>query len=126
MRQVSLTSMRSSAIGFRLPDAMEWWQSLRWVLLVFTVLVGIMLAGSFVSYERVLNSGHPWLPKRQCPGCLFCGMTRSFCAMSNGNWDQALQWNRGGPALYTLFWIWMLAGVAYSAFAAHGFLRRGI
>jgi hypothetical protein len=118
--------MRANAATFKVPTALEWWQSVRWVLLVFTVLIAITLAGSFVPYERVVSSGHPWLPKHQCPGCLFCGMTRSFCAMSNGSWDQAMQWNRGGPALYTFFWIWIAAGSAYSGLAAHGFLRRGI
>lgn len=106
------------------PSAAEWWQSLRWVLLVFTVIVAIALAGSFVSYEQVVSSGHPWLPQNQCAGCLFCGMTRSFCAMSDGQWKLATQWNRGGPVLYVFFWIWALAGIVYSGCAARSFLRR--
>lgn len=107
-----------------MPSAMEWWQSLRWVLLVFTLLVGFALLGSFVSYERVVSMGHPWLPSYRCPGCLFCGMTRSFCAMSNGHWTQASEWNRGGPALYLTFWAWFLVVLSYLGFSIHGFLRQ--
>src|SRR5687768_11330976 len=100
-----------------MPRAAEWWQSLRWVLLVFTFLVGLSLLGSFVSYERVVSVGHPWLPSHPCPGCLLCGMTRSFCAISNGRWGQASEWNRGGPALYAFFWFWLLMVVAYLSFS---------
>jgi hypothetical protein len=114
----------SGAFDLKMPSAAEWWQSVRWVLLVFTVLVSMTLIGSFVSYERVVSGGHPWLPTHHCSGCLFCGMTRSFCAMSNGNWAQAREWNRGGPALYTFFWIWILAGFAYSGLVAHRFVRN--
>jgi hypothetical protein len=105
----------------KLPSAAEWWQSIRWVLFVFTFMVGLTLAGSFISYQRVLTTGHPWLPAHHCPGCLFCGMTRSFCAMSNGSWEQAWQWNKGGPALYTFFWLWLLAAFVY---ATRRFPRR--
>ena len=96
-----------------MPSATDWWRSIRWVLLVFTLSVSLTLVGSFVPYERVVSAGHPWLPSRHCPGCLFCGMTRSFCAMSSGNWEQASEWNKGGPALYAFFWLWLLAVVLY-------------
>jgi len=46
-----------------------------------------------------------------CPGC---GMTRAFCALSSGRFDEALSWNRGAPALYTLFWLWTAAALAYA------------
>jgi hypothetical protein len=103
--------------GLLMPSAAEWWQSVRWVLLVFTVLIGLALSGSFVSYQAVITNGHPWLPRHYCPGCPFCGMTRSFCAMSSGEWRQAWQWNRGGPALYLLFWIWLVTSFVYVAYA---------
>lgn len=94
------------------PGRAEWWRSVRWVLMVFTFLVALTLIGSFVSYERVVSDGHPWLPTRRCPGCFLCGMTRSFCAMSSGRWQQASEWNHGGPVLYTFFWLWLsLSGV---------------
>src|SRR5688572_24531747 len=73
------------------------------------MLVALALLGSFVSYESVLAQGHPWLPTRQCPGCVFCGMTRSFCAMSSGRWQQASEWNRAGPIFYGAGWLWLLA-----------------
>jgi hypothetical protein len=93
-----------------MPTAREWWRSSQPVLLIFTILVGFALLGSFVSYERIVVQGHPWLPARVCPGCSFCGMTRSFCAMSSGRWREALNWNRGGPPLYACFWIWSVCG----------------
>ncbi len=90
------------------PDRHEWWAALRWVYLTFTILIVLTLAGSFVSYERVVTQGHPWLPaKRDHAPCAFCGMTRSFCAMSAGRRQDAQQWNRGGPVLYAFGWAWL-------------------
>jgi hypothetical protein len=106
----ALDGMRSPSFEdhFALPTLMEWWQSVRYVLLIITIAIALALAGSFVSYEQVAN-GHPWLPSRPCPGCPFCGMTRSFCAMSSGRWQEALTWNRGGPVLYVAAWLWLSA-----------------
>jgi len=109
-----------------MPAAADWWHSIRPVLLVFTCLVSVTLLGSFVSYERVVVVGHPWLPLHRCPGCLFCGMTRSFCAMSNGRWEQASEWNKGGPALYAFFWLWLLLAIAYLCFLIRGSLLRRV
>lgn len=97
-----------------LPTKTEWWFSFRWVFGVFTALVALAILGSFFSYEAVVVQGHPWLPTHQCPGCPFCGMTRSFCAMSSGRWQQAFEWNKGGPPLYGFFWVWLLMGFTYS------------
>jgi Protein of unknown function (DUF2752) len=126
LKDSSATLITQRAFGLKMPRATEWWQSVRWVLVVFTVLVTMTLIGSFVSYERVISSGHPWLPQHHCPGCLFCGMTRSFCAMSNGNWTQAREWNKGGPALYTFFWIWTVTAFAYSGFVTQRFAGRQV
>lgn len=92
-----------------LPTAREWWAAIRWVLLVFTLLIVLSMAGSFVPYERVVAQGHPWLPNIHCAGCPFCGMTRSFCAMSAGLWQDAIRWNSAGPFLYAIGWIWLFA-----------------
>jgi hypothetical protein len=97
------------------PSAREWWEALRWVLLVFTLLVMLTMAGSFVPYERVVTQGHPWLPHIHCSGCPFCGMTRSFCALSSGHWRDAVRWNRGGPFLYAVGWLWLLCSTAFAA-----------
>ena len=107
MEQVSQTRW------FVWPSWAEWWGALRWVLLTFTLLVALALAGSFYSYERVVAEGHPWLPHFHCAGCPFCGMTRAFCALSSGQLREALSWNRGAPALYTFFWLWLAAALAY-------------
>ena len=117
MKNSHATHLRENSFSLVLASAAEWWQSIRWVLVVLAVLIAITLAGSFVPYERVVREGHPWLPARQCPGCLFCGMTRSFCAMSSGHWKEASEWNRGGPALYMVFWFWLGLSFLYWAFA---------
>jgi Protein of unknown function (DUF2752) len=97
-----------------LPGPREWWEASRWVLLVFTLLVALALAGSFVSYESVVAQGHPWLPRASCPGCPLCGMTRSFCAMSSGRWAEAAAWNGGGPVLYAGGWLWLLLASGFA------------
>ena len=117
---MSVAAKERRVFGVLLPSAAEWWHSIRWVLLVFTVLIALALTGSFVSYQSVVANGHPWLPRHYCPGCPFCGMTRSFCAMSTGEWRQAWQWNRGGPVLYVLFCMWLVAANVY-AVVARGF-----
>lgn len=106
------------------PAAADWWFALRWVLLTFTLLVALSLAGSFFSYERVVSEGHPWLPHFHCAGCPLCGMTRAFCALSSGRLRDAVNWNRGAPALYTLFWLWTFAAAVYFARAARARLFR--
>lgn len=113
---ICTTAIERRVPGLLLPSAAEWWQSMRWVLFVFTVLVALALTGSFVSYHAVLTNGHPWLPRHYCPGCPFCGLTRSFCAMSSGEWQEAWQWNKGGPALYMVFWTWMVGASAYAVY----------
>lgn len=121
MKSPHATQLNEDSFRLVWPSAAEWWQSIRWVLLVLAVLMAITLAGSFVPYERVVREGHPWLPVRPCPGCLFCGMTRSFCAMSSGNWKEASEWNRGGPALYLVFWLCLALSFLYWAFALPSF-----
>lgn len=107
--------MVSSRFGtyFVMPTRLEWWLSIRYVLLILTILIGLALLGSFISYDRVISEGHPWLPTKQCPGCPFCGMTRSFCAMSSGRWQEAEAWNRGGPVLYVTGWLWLSASALF-------------
>jgi hypothetical protein len=107
MEQVSQTRW------FVWPSAREWWDALRWVLLTFTLMVALSLAGSFYSYERVVAEGHPWLPHFHCAGCPFCGMTRAFCALSAGRFQDAVRRNRAAPALYAAFWLWLAAAFTY-------------
>lgn len=105
-----------------LPTAREWWTAIRWVLLVFTGLILLTMAGSFVSYETVVAQGHPWLPSIHCTGCSFCGMTRSFCAMSAGLWQDAFRWNSAGPFLYTIGWIWLFGFFVW----IFGFIKKNM
>lgn len=104
-----------------LPSTAEWWQALRWVILIFSFLVLLTMLGSFVPYERVVQDGHPWIPKFVCSGCVFCGMTRSFCAMSAGYWNEAVRWNPGGPILYIVGWGWI---ISFFVFLARHFYNK--
>jgi Protein of unknown function (DUF2752) len=114
----------SQARRFVWPSAAEWWYALRWVLLTFTLLVALSLAGSFYSYERVVAQGHPWLPHFHCSGCPLCGMTRAFCALSGGRLADAACLNRAAPALYALFWLWLAAAITYFLTAARRVAHR--
>lgn len=96
----------------RWPNFQQWWEALFWVYLTFAFLFAFALAGSFFPYAKVVQEGHPWLPRKKCPGCILCGMTRSFCAMSAGHWVEAAAWNRGGPALYLVGWLWVGGSLA--------------
>jgi hypothetical protein len=118
MEQVSQTRW------FVWPSAREWWEALRWVLLTFTLLVVLSLAGSFYSYERVVAEGHPWLPHFHCAGCPFCGMTRAFCALSAGRFGEAVRWNRAAPALYAAFWLWSAVALTYLSASARRIAHR--
>lgn len=108
MFDVSRAQLKTSFVW---PSKAEWWQAIRYVLLVVTVIIMVTMMGSLISYERVIAEGHPWLPRIQCPGCPLCGMTRSFCAMSAGRVTEAWRLNRGGPALYSFGWIWLAGAV---------------
>lgn len=112
-----LDERNAPGASFVWPTAREWWSALRWVLLVFTLLVALSLAGSFFAYERVVAEGHPWLPRFHCAGCPLCGMTRAFCALSSGRWSEAVAWNRAAPFVYSAFWLWL-------TFAASALARR--
>jgi hypothetical protein len=69
------------------------------------------LSLSFAITPEDIESGRAWFT----PTCMFlrvfghpcptCGMTRAFSALSHGRLDDALRYNRGAPALYTLWWI---------------------
>ena len=109
---------RSTTTVTSWPTLREWWGALRWVAATFTLLVILTLAGSFVSYEQVVRRGHPWLPRRRCAGCSFCGMTRSFCALSHGRVEEARRWNRLGPPLYAAGWVWLAVACSLTLGAA--------
>jgi hypothetical protein len=109
-----------------LPGAAQWWEALRWVWLTFTLLIALAVCGSFVNYQNVLTGGHPWLPRIVCKGCAFCGMTRSFCAISNGRWQEACAWNRGGPPLYVGGWLWLAGSAALFSKDLRNHFRKNI
>jgi hypothetical protein len=104
----------------------QWWLPLRWVGLTLSFMLALALAGSFVPYEAVLTDGHPWLPQKICSGCVFCGMTRSFCAMSAGRWGEAADWNPLGPLCYGLSWLWVVICLIIVAKITYGKVARAV
>jgi hypothetical protein len=119
---MKLESIQTSAIIW--PSVSDWRLALRVLLIIFTGMIALAMAGSFFPYEQVVAHGHPWLPRFHCPGCMFCGMTRSFCALSSGRWQEAWQWNRGGPILYVSGWAWLLGATAVIAKSVREKLSR--
>jgi hypothetical protein len=57
--------------------------------------------------ERQVREGRP---------CVACGLTRSYYAMSRGEWGAAAEHNRAGPALYVAFWANSVGAVAFALF----------
>lgn len=106
--------------------ARQWWFSLRWVVVTLSLMLAVALAGSFIPYESVIANGHPWLPQKICSGCAFCGMTRSFCAMSAGRWGEATDWNPLGPLFYGLSWVWVATCLIFITKMACGKLARKV
>jgi len=86
----------------------------------FVVLV------SFVIRPEDIEAGRLWLSPPCTYRVLFghpcptCGMTRAFAALSHGDLDAALRYNRAAPIAYGLVW---LTTVASAALALHSALR---
>jgi hypothetical protein len=51
-------------------------------------------------------------------------MTRAFCALSSGRFQDAVRWNRAAPALYALFWLWTASALAYLFSSARRIAHR--
>ena len=76
-------------------------------LLAVLVLIGIFSFSAFLkinSIERIPLCFFKYLTHLDCPGC---GLTRSFIAISHGDWKGALHFNVLGPFiyLYLLFYL---------------------
>jgi hypothetical protein len=89
--------------------------------------LGLLVAASFTATAQDLESGRRWLwPKALLAGgathaCAFCGLTRSFCALSQGNVVGAWRYHTAGPVLYVTF---LAAGVWSTVSLASDFRRR--
>ena len=63
--------------------------------------VGVILTFLFVPEDAIHSVSRAIsFPHRDCP---LCGMTRAFCAISKGHFDQAVALNKGSVFLFTLF-----------------------
>ncbi len=108
---------------------------LAWVMLIYAGLMGRDLKIPHLPYVNVselLNLWAPtWGPKaasfpifrnihshslclfQRCTGlpCVFCGMTRSFARLSQGDWQTALQYHLLGIPFYAATWWIALSGL---------------
>lgn len=86
--------------------------------LPWMLVAGIPLAASFVPTARIPRI--PWLGHSRCLllkltgiPCPFCGGTRSFQALSRGEWSAGFDWNPLAAGLYFLAWGVLLAGAVF-------------
>ena len=90
---------------------------LRIVIFIISIVTTIVIFTSFVISLEDLEQGnvvlipHYLSQTSKHESCFLCGMTRSFIAMSAGNFAQAKRYNKSGPLLYGLFWITSLWGI---------------
>jgi hypothetical protein len=72
------------------------------------------LVASCVWSPAELAAGAPLelvgVPRRACPGCPLCGMSRAFAALSRLRVDEALAFNRGVLVAYPAAALLALAG----------------
>jgi hypothetical protein len=85
---------------------------------VSVLLLGVLLA-PWVLPASSLAAALPQCEARARGGeCSLCGMTTAFLHLSGGRWAEAREANRGGTALYSLFWLNTLAaGVVFGGVA---------
>lgn len=86
---------------------------------VVSVLVLGVLLVPWVLPATSLTAALPPCEARARGGeCSLCGMTTAFLHLSGGRWAEAREANRGGAALYSLFWLNTLAaGVVFGGVA---------
>lgn len=88
-------------------------------IIVFGILAVVLslpvLGASLALSDSLISGRFHFLPCFQKTvfqrECLTCGMTRSFGAMWKGNLRLASEFNRGGPATFTGFWILLFLGI---------------
>lgn len=85
------------------------WKKLKIFSLPMTIIVAIVLAGSFIFTPGNLPGLNvcyfKTLTKLPCPAC---GMTRSFSAISHGEFSQAWDLNPFGYAMYAFLIFFLL------------------
>lgn len=88
------------------------------VLVTFSLIMAAIIAASFVVTPEQLERGEvtltpPCLSVRLLDHeCLHCGLTRAFAAISHGQLERALGYNRLALAFYALVWACALVGAA--------------
>ena len=80
------------------------WSPFRLVTFWVGVCHAIVLLISFAITPDAIAAGAVCLwPKSLEHHCMFCGLTRSFCAISHGEIDAGISFHRLGPAIYVIF-----------------------
>jgi hypothetical protein len=62
------------------------------------IIISFLVQPASLEYKEI-----SFYPKSAEHQCVFCGMTRSFCAISHGNFNKAVLYNRHGPVVYAFF-----------------------
>lgn len=96
-------------------------RALRLAAQIFGGWYAVLLAVSATVSVSTLEAGGPWywpgwlLHRGADHVCLMCGLTRSFSAMSHGQFGLAAQYNAAGPILYVAMLVlacWTIGSIA--------------
>jgi hypothetical protein len=108
--------------------------ALRIVALALAPLALAALAASRLWSVEAIGDGAPvrllGLTPQPCPGCVLCGMSRAFTAVSHGQFGRALEFNPLVFLAYPAAWFVVGAGLfalvhfARRAALAHNFARN--
>lgn len=96
---------------------------------IAALVLGGSLGVSFLVSPEDIGSGRVALSPtcnvkrlfgRECPTC---GLTRAFSALSRGRYSESLEYNRGGPLVYGVFWLGALVSLGCLARAGRDLCR---
>lgn len=99
--------------------------ALKIVLVAISPIAAACLAASAWWSVDAMSAGAPvrllGFTPSECPGCLLCGMSRAFTAMSHGEFSRAVEFNPLVVLAYPAAWALVAAAVVL---VAHFAVRR--
>lgn len=93
------------------------WQGVRLSVQIIGLYCLVILFAARFSPSSPKSTVWRWMSHLSPPAhsrCPFCGMTRSFQAMSSGNWASARTYNEQGPVTYSIAVCLSLCAMALS------------